>query len=78
MSRLRLQPVFIDFDVDRICRLPPIVGPDVALAEAHPIERLQRQARSRVGEFLWIAKCAAKAFDDAGLAANVKRCANVP
>src|SRR5271166_457659 len=63
--------MLIDFDVDRISELPTIVGPDIALPETHAIERLARQAGSRVGELLGVAEYAAQSLDDARLAANV-------
>src|SRR5271166_4941398 len=67
----RLQPVLIDLDVDRVVRRAGIVGPDVALAKAHAVERLRRQARPVIGQLLGIGEGSAKPFDDAAAATDV-------
>src|SRR5438094_958591 len=67
----RLQPMLIDLDVDRVLRRPRIIGPDIALAEAHAVERLRRQARSVVGELLGIGEGPAQTLDDSAAAADL-------
>src|SRR5690606_12167472 len=73
----RLQPVLVDLDVHRVRLLAGVIGPDLPLPEAHPIERRCRQAVTAVGEFLRVREGAAMAFDDACLAADVVGCADV-
>src|SRR5258708_2987035 len=50
---------------------PAIVRPQLAVAEAHAVERLPRQAGAVVGELLGIGEGAAQPLDFAGLAADV-------
>src|SRR6185437_6423062 len=63
--------MLIDLDLDGVLRRPAIVGPQLALAEAHAVERLLRRARTIVGELLGIGEGAAQPLDLAGLAADV-------
>src|SRR6185437_11109959 len=63
--------MLIDLDLDGVLGRPAIIGPQLALAEAHAVERLLRRARTIVGELLGIGEGAAQALDLAGLAADV-------
>src|SRR4030095_9270367 len=71
LSGGRLQPMFVDLDVDRIAIGAAVIGPNLALDEAHAIERLRRQAVAAEGQLLGVWEAAADAFDYAGLAADV-------
>src|SRR5579883_1802519 len=63
--------MLIDLDLDRVLRRAAIIGPEVALAEAHAVKRLARQAGTVVGELLGIGEGAADALDLAHLPADV-------
>jgi hypothetical protein len=63
--------MFVDLDVDRIGIGAAVIGPNLALDEAHAIERLRRQAVAAEGQLLGVWEAAADAFDYAGLAADV-------
>src|SRR5262249_13794202 len=72
-----LEPMLIDLDLDRVGGCAAIIGPELALAEAHAIKRLRRRSRPVVGELFRIGKSAADALDLAGLAADVPGRADV-
>src|SRR5262249_61245202 len=72
-----LEPMLKNLDIDGVSGGPAIVGPDLALPEAHAVERLARRARPVVGEFLGIAVGAAEPLDHAGAAADVPGRADV-
>src|SRR5215470_4408845 len=74
----RVEPMFVDLDVDGVAGVAAIAGPYLGLSEAHAIEGLGRQAVAPVGQFLGVRKGAAQPFDHAGLAADVVGRANVP
>src|SRR6266446_4244761 len=67
----RLQPVLEDFDIDSIAGIARVRGPDLTLEKTHAVQRLFRQARAGVSQFLGIAICTAQALDHAALAADV-------
>src|SRR5262249_61227184 len=72
-----LEPMLKNLDIDGVSGGPAIVGPDLALPEAHAVERLARRARPVVGEFLGIAVGGAEPLDHAGAAADVPGRADV-
>ena len=76
-SGVPVEPVLVDLDLDGIVVAPGIAGPQVALPETHPVERLLGQAVAAIGAPLRVAEVAAQAFDDAGPAAAVVRGADV-
>src|SRR3954469_14849288 len=68
-----LEPVLVDFNLNRICVLPGIVGPDVDLTEAHTVEGLGWQAGTAVGQFFWIGVRAKSVRDHAKMSTDVSR-----
>src|SRR5262245_16116370 len=65
-----------DLDIDAVAGAAPVAGPQLGLGEAHAIER-HRLARSVVGELLRVAERTAQPLDDALLAADIARRADV-
>src|SRR5262249_28262383 len=72
------QPVLVQVHIDGVGDISVVVGPKIDLAEADPIEPLLRQTVEAIAELLGICELAAKPFDDALLAADIKRRAPVP
>src|SRR5262245_42475969 len=67
------QPVLEDLDIDGVRRGPGVVGPDVLLLKADPVQPLRRQAVAAVGALLGVGEGAQHALDHAALAADVMR-----
>src|SRR5260221_14767937 len=63
--------MLIDLDLEGVRPRPAIVRPQLALAEAHAVERLPRQAGAGVGELLGVGEGAAQPLDFARLGADV-------
>src|SRR5262245_57519524 len=71
----RLQPVFEDVEDDAVASL--IAGPEIALAEAHEIERNRRQAVGAIGSLLRIGELPVQPLDPALPVAYVGRGAHM-
>src|SRR5262245_27015432 len=73
----QFEPVLIDLDVHAVVVAAGVVGPDVALEEADPVQRPGRLAATAVGQLLRVAERAQNALDDTDLAADVEGSADV-
>src|SRR6516165_7377644 len=70
--------MLVDLQFEHVLVAALVVGPNVGLANAHPIEGTLGQSVKSVGQLLGVGKGTADTLDDAQAATGIDRHASVP